>query len=195
MVTDLSFIFISSLMLLRDRRQHGSGDKRDMYAIVDIETTGGYAANNAITEVAIVLHDGNRELKRYETLVRPGMTIPRYVQALTGITDEMVEDAPYFEEVAPFIYEWLKDAIFVAHNVNFDYSFLKSQLKACGFELDCKKLCTVRLSRKTFPGAPSYSLGRICQYLGITIPNRHRAGGDADATVWLFESILKSRRA
>jgi len=163
-----------------------------MYAIVDIETTGGYAANNAITEVAIVLHDGNRELKRYETLVRPGMTIPRYVQALTGITDEMVEDAPGFEEIAPFIYEWLKDAVFVAHNVNFDYSFLNHQLKACGFNLDSRKLCTVRLSRKTFPGAPSYSLGNICQYLGISIPNRHRAGGDASATVLLFEKILQA---
>jgi len=163
-----------------------------MYAIVDIETTGGYAANNAITEVAIVLHDGNRELKRYETLIRPGMTIPRYVQALTGITDEMVEDAPYFDELAPIIYEWLKDAIFVAHNVNFDYSFLKHQLKACGLDLDCRKLCTVRLSRKTFPGAPSYSLGNICQYLNISIPNRHRAGGDASATVLLFEKILQA---
>jgi DNA polymerase-3 subunit epsilon len=162
-----------------------------MYAIVDIETTGGYAANNAITEVAIVLHDGNRELKRYETLVRPGMTIPRYVQALTGITDEMVEDAPGFEAIAPFIYEWLKDAVFVAHNVNFDYSFLKHQLKACGFDLNSRKLCTVRLSRKTFPGAASYSLGNICQYLGISIPNRHRAGGDASATVLLFEKILQ----
>ena len=163
-----------------------------MYAIVDIETTGGYAANNAMTEVAIVLHDGNRELKRYESLVRPGMSIPRYVQVLTGISDEMVADAPHFEEIAPLIYEWLKDAIFVAHNVNFDYSFIKHQLKACGLDLDCKKLCTVRLSRKTFPGAPSYSLGRICQHLGITIPNRHRAGGDADATVQLFEMILKA---
>jgi DNA polymerase-3 subunit epsilon len=163
-----------------------------MYAIVDIETTGGYAANNAITEVAIVLHDGNRELKRYETLVRPGMSIPRYVQVLTGISDEMVAGAPYFEEIAPLIYEWLKDAIFVAHNVNFDYSFIRHQLKACGLELDCKKLCTVRLSRKTFPGAPGYSLGKICQHLGIIIPNRHRAGGDAGATVQLFELILKA---
>ncbi len=161
-----------------------------MYAIVDIETTGGYAANNAITEVAIVLHDGNRELKRYETLVNPAMTIPRYVQALTGITDEMVADAPYFNEIAPFIFEWLQGAVFVAHNVNFDYSFLKHQLKACGFDLDSKKLCTVRLSRKAFPGAPGYSLGKICAHLGISIPNRHRAGGDADATVLLLEKIL-----
>jgi len=126
-----------------------------MYAIVDIETTGGYASNNAITEVAIVLHDGNREIKRYETLINPGMLIPRYVQALTGINDEMVADAPYFNEIAPTVYEWLSGAIFVAHNVNFDYSFLNHQLKACGFDLDAKKLCTVRLSRKTFPGAPA----------------------------------------
>ncbi len=163
-----------------------------MYAIVDIETTGGYAANNAITEVAIVLHDGNREVKRYETLVNPGITIPRYVQALTGITDELVEDAPYFDDVASSVYDLLKDRIFVAHNVNFDYSFLKYQLKACGYDLDCKKLCTVRLSRKVFPDAPSHSLGNICQYLGISNANRHRAGGDADATVLLFERVLKA---
>ncbi|HXB93545.1 MAG TPA: exonuclease domain-containing protein [Puia sp.] len=163
-----------------------------MYAIVDIETTGGYAANNAITEVAIVLHDGNRELKRYETLVRPGMSIPRYVQALTGITEEMVADAPTFDDIAPIVYEWLKDAVFVAHNVNFDYSFIRHQLKSCGFELDSKKLCTVRLSRKAFPGAPGYSLGNICRHLGIDISNRHRAGGDAEATALLFERILKA---
>jgi DNA polymerase III subunit epsilon len=163
-----------------------------MYAIVDIETTGGYAHNNAITEVAIVLHDGNGEVKRYETLIHPRQAIPRYVQALTGITDEMVADAPLFEEVAPVIYEWLKDCVFVAHNVNFDYSFLKHQLEACGLPLDCKKLCTIRLSRKIFPGIPSYSLGNLCQHLGISIENRHRAGGDADATVRLFETILKA---
>jgi DNA polymerase III subunit epsilon len=163
-----------------------------MYAIVDIETTGGYAANNAITEVAIVLHDGIREVKRYETLVNPQMTIPRYVQALTGIHDGMVADAPSFRDIAPFVYEHLKDAIFVAHNVNFDYSFLKHQLKACDLDLDSKKLCTVRLSRKTFPGAPGYGLGKICEYLGISNSNRHRAGGDADATVRLFEMILQA---
>ena len=163
-----------------------------MYAIVDIETTGGYAANNAITEVAIVLHDGNREVKRFETLVNPAMSIPRYVQVLTGITDAMVADAPSFEEVAPVLYEWLQGNIFVAHNVNFDYSFINHQLKAAGYDLDCKKLCTIRLSRKAFPGAPSYGLGKICDHLDIAIPNRHRAGGDAQATVLLFERILQT---
>ncbi len=162
-----------------------------MYAIVDIETTGGYAANNAITEVAIVLHDGKDEVKRFESLINPVIPIPRYVQSLTGITDQMVSAAPAFEELAPTIYELLKDAVFVAHNVNFDYSFLKYQLKTAGFDLNNKKLCTIRLGRKVFPGKVSYSLGNLCRDLGIDVSRRHRAGGDADATVKLFEMILE----
>ncbi len=161
-----------------------------MYAIVDIETTGGYAANNAITEVAIVLYDGKKEIKRYETLVNPGMPIPRYVQALTGINDNTVSAAPFFSDVAEQIFEILRDAIFVAHNVNFDYSFLKHHLNINGFQLNTKKLCTVRLSRKVFPGLISYSLGNLCRSLGIEIANRHRAGGDVDATVLLFQKIM-----
>ncbi|MBS1935445.1 MAG: GIY-YIG nuclease family protein, partial [Bacteroidetes bacterium] len=160
-----------------------------MFAIVDIETTGGYASNNAITEVAIVLHNGNEQVKFYETLINPVMSIPRYVQSLTGINDEMVANAPLFEDVAEEIYELLKDAVFIAHNVNFDYSFLKHQLKNCGFDLNSKKLCTVRLGRKVFPGLPSYSLGNLCRELGIDVSNRHRAGGDVLATVKLFEKI------
>src|SRR5258708_17801612 len=104
----------------------------------------------------------------------------------------MVAGAPSLEEIAPILYEWLQGNIFVAHNVNFDYSFLNHQLKACGLDLDCKKLCTIRLSGKVFPGAPSYGLGKMCDHLGIPIPNRHRAGGDADATVLLFERILQA---
>ena len=161
-----------------------------VYAIVDIETTGGFAANNGITEIAIVLHDGKKPLKRFETLVNPGLAIPRYIQALTGITEDLVASAPPFEAVAGGIHELLKDAIFLAHNVNFDYSFIKHQLESCGFELNTRKLCTVRLSRKIFPGLPSYSLGNLCRELAIPIPGRHRAGGDVDATVLLFEKIL-----
>jgi DNA polymerase III subunit epsilon len=162
-----------------------------MYAIVDIETTGSYAANNGITELAIVLHDGNKIVDRYETLINPETPIPRYVQVLTGIHPGMLTDAPLFSEVASRVHHMLKDAVFVAHHVNFDYSFVKHQLEACGFELDLKKLCTVRLSRKVFPGLPGYSLGKLCRELEIPILNRHRAGGDADATVILFEKILR----
>ncbi len=162
-----------------------------MYAIVDIETTGSYAANNGITELAIVLHDGNKIVDRFETLINPLTPIPHYVQVLTGIHPGMLEDAPVFAEVADRVYRMLRDAVFVAHHVNFDYSFVKHQLEVCGFELDTKKLCTVRLSRKVFPGLSGYSLGKLCRDLDIPIVNRHRAGGDADATVILFEKILQ----
>lgn len=161
-----------------------------MYAIVDIETTGGHAAGNDITEIAIVLHDGSKVVQRFESLVKPGRTIPYYIQSLTGISNEMVADAPRFEELAPIVHELLKDSVFIAHNVNFDYSFVKHHLSAAGFELDAQKLCTVRLSRKIFPGLPSYSLGNICREFGIGNEQRHRAGGDADATVRLFEHLL-----
>ena len=157
-----------------------------MYAIVDIETTGGHAAQGGITEVAIILHTGHEEEGRYQTLVNPGMPIPPYVQSLTGITNETVARAPVFEDVADKIYNLLSGRVFVAHNVNFDYSFLRHNLQKSGYELDEQKLCTVRLSRKIFPGYESYSLGNICRSLGITIEERHRAMGDAHATSKLF---------
>ncbi len=162
-----------------------------MYAIVDIETTGSYAAANGITEICIVVFDGNEVKQRYETLINPMHQIPRFIQAMTGITNEMVADAPVFEEVAETIYEILKDKIFVAHNVNFDYSFLRSQLQFSGYQYDAVKLCTVRLSRKILPGHQSYSLGKLCHALGIQHTNHHRAGGDTDATVLLFKMLLE----
>ncbi len=161
-----------------------------MYAIVDIETTGSYAANNGITELAIVLFDGNKVVDRFESLINPQIPIPRYIQALTGISNEMTDRAPAFGEVAHRVQALLRDAVFVAHNVNFDYSFLKYHLEASGFALESKKLCTVRLSRKVFPGLEGYSLGKLCRQLDIPLENRHRAGGDADATVRLFAAIL-----
>ncbi|HEY0679893.1 MAG TPA: exonuclease domain-containing protein [Chitinophagaceae bacterium] len=163
-----------------------------MYAIVDIETTGGYAANNAITEVAIVLHNGREVEGRYHTLINPVQKIPVYISALTGITQQMVAAAPLFEQVAPQIARLLEGRVFVAHNVNFDYSFLKHHLQLAGFEFNCKKLCTVRLGRSVFPGLPSYSLGNLCRQFEIPIYDRHRAGGDANATVLLFEHLLKN---
>jgi len=136
-----------------------------MYAIVDIETTGGHAAGCGITEIAVVLHNGREIEGKFHTLINPGQPIPRYIVALTGITNEMVYAAPRFEEVAGNIFNLLEGRVFVAHNVNFDYSFIKHHLGICGFELNSKKLCTVRLSRKIFPGFASYSLGKLCQVL------------------------------
>lgn len=160
------------------------------YAIVDIETTGGHASANGITEIAVYIHDGERVIKHFETLINPKKPIPGFITSLTGIDDAMVADAPVFEEIADVLFELLNEPVFIAHNVNFDYSFVKHQLKQCGYDLTAKKLCTVRLGRKIFPGLPSYSLGNLCRSLEINIQNRHRAGGDARATVKLFEHML-----
>lgn len=160
------------------------------YAIVDIETTGGNASGSRITEIAIIIHNGKEVLQRFETLVNPEKSIPPAIFALTGITDDMVADAPIFEDIAEQVYSLLEGRVFVAHNVNFDYSFVRHQLRESGFDWDAKKLCTVRLCRKIKPGLQSYSLGNLCQSLGIQIQNRHRAGGDADATAILFTKLL-----
>ncbi len=163
-----------------------------MYAIVDIETTGGHASAHGITEVAIIIHSGTAIVNRFETLINPCVSIPVYIQALTGITNSMVQNSPVFGSVAAQIFELLKGCTFVAHNVNFDYSFMRHNLLAAGFDLQCPKLCTVRLGRKIFPGLPSYSLGKFCRQMGIDNEQRHRAMGDAYATAQLFSMMLQN---
>ncbi|HTE32276.1 MAG TPA: exonuclease domain-containing protein [Chryseolinea sp.] len=162
-----------------------------MYAIVDIETTGGYAEKHRITEVAIYNHDGIKVTDTFHSLINPGRNIPQFITGLTGITTEMVFNSPSFEEIADEILKRLQGKIFVAHNAHFDYSFLKKEFEQIGINLQTKKLCTVRLSRKIIPGLRSYSLGSLAESLGIEITNRHRAGGDAAATVRIFDQLLK----
>ncbi len=162
-----------------------------MYAVVDIETTGGYAEHHRVTEIAIYHHDGRAITDHYRTLINPGRKIPQFITGLTGITYEMVKEAPAFEDVAREIFGWLDNRVFVAHNAHFDYSFLKKEFEAAGVVWNTKKLCTVRLSRKIVPGLHSYSLGRLAESLGIAIPDRHRAGGDALATARIFDVLLR----
>ncbi len=162
------------------------------FAIVDIETTGGFPQEHGITEIGIVLHNGTEVEGKYETLVNPHQPIPPFIANMTGISDAMVAVAPSFEEVAPHIYNLLKDRIFVAHNVNFDFSFVKHHLQEAGFHLQTPKLCTIRLSRKVFPGFRKYGLGHLCRELGITIENRHRASGDALATTQVLDMVLRN---
>jgi len=160
------------------------------YAIVDIETTGGFASGSGITEIAILIHDGTAVVDRYVTLINPQRPIPLAIQGLTGIDDQMVANAPLFSEQAEKIHQMLSGCVFIAHNVNFDYSFVKHHLSLSGYEFDAPKLCTVRMSRQIKPGLRSYSLGKLCDALGIQIQNRHRAGGDAEATAILFSKLL-----
>src|SRR5215217_7931760 len=111
-----------------------------MYAIVDIETTGGYAAANGIIEICIKIFDGEKVIEEFETLINPDQAIPKYIQAFTGINNEMVQNAPRFEEVAEKVFTYLQGNIFIAHNVNFDYSFIKNHLAFFGYTLNAKKL-------------------------------------------------------
>lgn len=165
-----------------------------MYAIIDIETTGGSPRLEKITEIAIYLHDGNQVTDEFVTLVNPERNIPYFITNLTGITNEMVEDAPRFYEIAKQIVELTEGRTFVAHNARFDYSFIREEFKSLGFNYKRNLLDTVALSRKLIPGHKSYSLGNICKDLRITINGRHRAAGDALATVRLFEILMAKDR-
>jgi DNA polymerase-3 subunit epsilon len=162
-----------------------------MYAVVDIETTGGHARLHRIIEIAVLLHDGKKVTDRFETLLNPGTGIPSFIQGLTGIKPGMLADSPTFEEIASTIYALLSDRVFVAHNVSFDYPFVRDALERCGLTLDVPRLCTVRASRKLIPGLSSYSLGRMTDALSIPIVHRHRAFGDAAATAELLTRLIE----
>jgi DNA polymerase-3 subunit epsilon len=161
-----------------------------MYAVVDIETTGGNAVYGKIIEIAIVVHDGNKVVETFSSLVNPGVSIPPFITSLTGITNQMVQDAPFFEEIAVRVHRLTENKVFVAHNVNFDYSFIKKEFALLNVDFDRKKLCTVRLSRKLVPGVKRYNLGSICAHLHIPNHDRHRALGDAEATATLLSHLL-----
>jgi len=162
-----------------------------MFAVVDIETTGGSARLERITEIAIYIHDGEHIVEEYSTLINPERNIPYFITSMTGITNEMVEDAPKFFEVARRIVEMTEGHVFVAHNARFDYSFIRQEFAMLGYSFKRPLLDTVALSRKLLPGHRSYSLGNLCNDLGIEINGRHRAAGDALATVKLLELLLE----
>jgi DNA polymerase III subunit epsilon len=165
-----------------------------LFAIIDIETTGNSYKYGQITEIAIFQHNGIEITDSFSSLVKPEMDIPLFITRLTGISNEMVKDAPRFYEIARKIIEMTAGRTFVAHNVHFDYKFLKEEFKRLGYDFNRKTLCTVQLSRKLIPGYKSYSLGKICAEKGIEINGRHRAAGDALATTKLFELLIKENQ-
>jgi DNA polymerase-3 subunit epsilon len=162
-----------------------------LFVIIDIETTGNNSKYSNITEIAVYQHNGQKITNLYSTLINPGIDIPFYITKLTGIDNEMVKNAPKFYEVAKEIIELTSGRILVAHNVKFDYSFIKEEFNRLGYNFHRKTLCTVQLAKKLIPGHSSYSLGKLCSDLGIEITDRHRASGDALATVKLFEILLR----
>jgi len=162
-----------------------------LFSIIDIETTGNRYQYGKITEIAIYQHNGQEITDSYSTLINPEMDIPFFITELTGINNSMVKDAPRFFEVAKKIVEFTQGRTFVAHNVSFDYKFVREEFARLGYDYKRNTMCTVQLSRKLLPGHRSYSLGKLCAELGIEINGRHRAAGDALATVKLFEILLK----
>lgn len=163
--------------------------KEKRYAIVDIETTGGHSGRDKITEIAIVLHDGTQVIDQYQTLINPERSIPAYISSMTGITDEMVAEAPLFYEVAKEIVLRTEGAIFVAHNARFDYGFLKEEFSRLGYTFSRKQLCTVRLSRQLLPNLKSHSLDSLIRHFNLEIEHRHRALDDALATAEIFRRM------
>ena len=161
-----------------------------MYAILDIETTGGKYNEEGITEIAVYKFDGHKIVDQFISLINPEIPIQPFVVGLTGINNDMLRNAPKFYEVARRIVEVTEGAVLVAHNAKFDYRILRTEFSRLGFEYDRKSLCTVELSKKLIPGQKSYSLGKLVRALGIPLTERHRANGDAQATVKLFKMLL-----
>ena len=161
-----------------------------MYAIVDVETTGGKFNEEGITEIAIYRFDGNTIVDQFSSLINPLREIQPFVQRLTGINSKMLVNAPKFFEVAKRIVEITEGAVLVAHNAEFDYRVIRTEFKRLGFDFERPSLCTVDLSQKLLPDVPSYKLGKLVRSLGIPISDVHRAHGDAKATVELFKVLL-----
>lgn len=162
----------------------------NLYAILDIETTGGKFNEEGITEIAIYKFDGHQIVDQFISLVNPEREIQPFVVNLTGINSGMLKNAPKFFEVAKRIVEITADCVIVAHNAHFDNRILTTEFRRLGFTYERKTLCTVELSKKLIPDLASYKLGKLCRSLGIPVSSRHRADGDAIATVQLFKLLL-----
>ncbi len=165
--------------------------KQKLYAILDIETTGGKFNEEGITEIAIYKFDGHTVVDQFISLINPEREIQPFVVQLTGINNNMLQNAPKFFEVAKRIIEITKDCVLVAHNTSFDYRILRTEFDRLGFNFYQNTLCTIQLSKHLIPNQESYSLGKLCKALAIPMNNRHRASGDALATVQLFKLLLE----
>jgi len=161
-----------------------------MYAVLDIETTGGKYNEEGITEIAIHKYDGHQVIDKFISLVNPEKDIQPFVVKLTGINNKMLRSAPKFHEVAKRIVEITEGTLLIAHNAQFDYRILRTEFRRLGYNFERKTLCTVELSQKLLPDAESYSLGKLVRSLGIAVSDRHRANGDALATLKLFKLLL-----
>lgn len=164
------------------------------YSVVDLETTGGKKNRDRVIEVGVVRYINNQEVARFHRMVNPQRLIPRNITRLTGISQQMVVDAPTFEQISDELFQFLQGSVFVAHNVNFDYGFLRAEYERLGQRLVLPKLCTVQLARKYFKGLSSYSLAALCQHFSINLVNHHRAIDDAVAAGEILKRVVDIRK-
>ncbi len=181
----------TTIELLNDESESCLLNELD-FVVIDIEATGTKTPPNRIIELGAYRIRHGQIIENFLTLVNPETNIPRFVAALTGISNEMVKTAPVFADVAPRWLEFVRDAVIVAHNAPFDAAFLNHEISRVypGHRMLNSHLCTVRLSRRTIPGLPNYRLDTIAEYFSIPIAYRHRAGSDALATAEIFLHLL-----
>lgn len=170
-------------------------DPNQAYVVVDVETTGGRGENHRVTEIGAVKVRGGRIVDRFQTLLNPQRSIPPGIIRLTGISPAMVETAPYFVDVADDFEAFMRDAIFVAHNVEFDYGFIAAEFRRIGRSFRYPKLCTCASMRRLYPGHRSYSLASLCRAHDIPLRQHHRALCDAEAAAELLLLINERRLA
>ena len=168
-------------------------DPNRVYVVLDVETTGGKAGTDRITEIGALKVQAGEVLETFNTLINPQRHIPSFISRLTGISNSMVADAPTFADIAKKLAEFLQGAVFVAHNARFDYGFIRAEFARCELPFDMPQLCTVVNMRRYYPGLKSYSLGNLCQHFDIPLTNHHRALADATATVELLKMINAKR--
>jgi DNA polymerase III epsilon subunit family exonuclease len=181
----------NTVELLADDSQ--SRQLKDLdFVVVDVEATGAKTPPNRLIELGAYRIRGGRIVDKFLSLVNPEIPIPRFVASLTGISNEMVKQAPVFAEVAPQWLDFVSDSVLVAHNAPFDTSFLNHEISRVypGHRMVNPHLCTVRLSRRAFPDLSNHRLETIAQHFAIPIASRHRAGSDALATAEIFIVLL-----
>ncbi len=171
----------------------GSRELRETdFVVFDLETTGAKAPPCRVTEIGAFRISGGKIVAEYQTLINPRMPIPSFIVELTGISDDMVKNAPEFGEIAEEFLEFVGDAVLVAHNSPFDMRFINHEIGRVfdGYRLGNPHLCTVQLSRKLLPDIENHRLHTVADYYSIVIENRHRAADDALATAKIFVNFL-----
>lgn len=162
-----------------------------MYAIIDIEASGGKFNEEKIIEIAIILYDGKKITEIFSTLINPGIKVDYYVQKLTGIKSSILKSEHPFKKYSKQIFDLIKNKIIIGHNVEYDYRVLKNELKICNITYSAKSLCTIELCKKIHKDLDYYNLNYLCEYFKINLANHHRALDDAQATLSLFKILNK----